>query len=166
MCVFVCACVFACVRALACVHACNGCACVYEGVYVRLFACTPVCESVYVCMCVRACLRACVCASVDACMRVQSMYRHVCVSGYVSSSVLLYFTMASLSTECVYGEYGTWSRCSASCGEGVTARWRSVLVKPDWPTNACRDREQKKQCHEAPCVGGECVIVIFDRKVK
>ena len=136
--------------------------CVRVCVRVCVCACRPFLHScphttlriIYVCVgvYVRVFVRACLC---------MAMCRHVCVSWNATCSERFFYN-GFLLTECVYGEYGKWSRCSASCGAGVTARWRAVLVKPDWPPNACRDREQKKQCHEAPCVGGECVIRIFD----
>ena len=33
-------------------------------------------------------------------------------------------------------------------------------MKPDWPPRACRDREQRKKCYEAPCKGGIYVLCI------
>ncbi|KAI0218851.1 hypothetical protein LSAT2_029472 [Lamellibrachia satsuma] len=73
-----------------------------------------------------------------------------------SDEDIAHFGRCINTKECVYGEYGTWSGCSVSCGQGFKFRWRAVLDKPDWPPNACRAREQKKKCNEAPCRGDKC----------
>ncbi|KAK2180194.1 hypothetical protein NP493_455g01025 [Ridgeia piscesae] len=73
-----------------------------------------------------------------------------------SDEDIIQFGKCVNSKECIYGEYGRWSGCSVSCGQGFQSRWRPVLVKPDWPPRACRDREQRKKCYEAPCKGDNC----------
>ena len=55
-------------------------------------------------------------------------------------------------TDCKWSQFGFWSQCSASCGEGTQKRSRSVLVEATGGGRGCSGRrEETKYCNNRPC---------------
>lgn len=60
--------------------------------------------------------------------------------------------------DCVWGDWSSWSNCSAACGGGQSKRHRDVVVSPDNGGELCKDltREEIAPCNVKAC-DRECV---------
>ncbi|KAJ1608198.1 TRAP-C2 extracellular protein [Cryptosporidium canis] len=54
------------------------------------------------------------------------------------------------SIDCQVGEWGAWSACSASCGDGFQSRSRELLV-PSLGRRCEASTEELRECFEGPC---------------
>ncbi|KAJ1609837.1 TRAP-C2 extracellular protein [Cryptosporidium canis] len=54
------------------------------------------------------------------------------------------------SIDCQVGEWGAWSACSASCGDGFQSRSRELLV-PSLGRKCEANTEELRECFEGPC---------------
>lgn len=57
----------------------------------------------------------------------------------------------NLQPECVYGQWGSWSPCSKTCGDvAVQIRTRVILNHQD--ISDCNERLEKRECEILPCL--------------
>jgi hypothetical protein len=62
--------------------------------------------------------------------------------------------MVGQPVDCVWEEWGAWSACSVSCGDGgEKARYRTIKVHPKFGGQACAGENSVEvaSCEEAPC---------------
>lgn len=54
--------------------------------------------------------------------------------------------------DCVVGEWGAWTDCSAPCGDGVKSRTRPVITPAQYGGAVCPPTEENNvPCNEGPC---------------
>ncbi|KFG57279.1 sushi domain (scr repeat) domain protein [Toxoplasma gondii RUB] len=58
---------------------------------------------------------------------------------------------------CVVSEWGEWSDCSTTCGEGQSRRQREILKHPDTNGQNCPETEQARVCMKDSCTTA-CVV--------
>ena len=57
--------------------------------------------------------------------------------------------------DCVWGNFGDWGRCSASCGNGKTTRTRAVSTPASGGGKPCNGKStEETTCNEGECPGG------------
>jgi len=58
-----------------------------------------------------------------------------------------------IDPKCDLTAFGQWSDCSAECGPGVSARFRTILNKDVSPKHCLRGvyLQQTTKCEEKPC---------------
>mmetsp|Transcript_56611 Transcript_56611/g.134848 ORF Transcript_56611/g.134848 Transcript_56611/m.134848 type:complete len:874 (-) Transcript_56611:208-2829(-) len=59
--------------------------------------------------------------------------------------------------DCVVGDWGEWSACSASCDSGVRQRTRPTMVAAAHGGEACGELSQAENCHMEAC-DQDCVL--------
>jgi len=55
------------------------------------------------------------------------------------------------NVDCVMGEWGMWSECSAECGGGVMERSRDIVTQKENRGKSCESTEDEKGCHMGSC---------------
>ncbi|CBZ54470.1 putative thrombospondin type 1 domain-containing protein [Neospora caninum Liverpool] len=58
---------------------------------------------------------------------------------------------------CVVSDWGEWSDCSTTCGEGQSRRQREILKHPDTDGQKCPETEQARVCMKDSCTTS-CVV--------
>jgi len=58
---------------------------------------------------------------------------------------------ARCPTDCAVAPWSAWGGCSASCGDGLHARYRKVLTRPDTHGKKCPAVRQERECNDGPC---------------
>lgn len=53
--------------------------------------------------------------------------------------------------DCEVSEYGSWGRCSKTCGGGVQKKARVIVVQPGWGGEACPLLEESRACNTGAC---------------
>ena len=59
---------------------------------------------------------------------------------------------APTAQDCVEGEWGEWSVCSAECDGGEETRTRPIVTEASGDGLACGDTEEMRPCNEEACV--------------
>ena len=63
--------------------------------------------------------------------------------------------------DCEWGDYGDWSECSESCGNGTEFRDRVVKISAQHGGQNCTgEAREQKQCNTHPCAGKEYLLCI------
>ena len=68
--------------------------------------------------------------------------------------------------DCEWQDYGAWSECNATCGEGFKVRYRKQILGNSEGINCVGSPKEVKQCTLVPCknkhiqrVSGICHLV-------
>ena len=64
--------------------------------------------------------------------------------------------------DCQWDDYGDWSVCSSTCGEGKMVRYRAVLFPASNGGIECLgDAKEIKECNEGPCKGKTLFTILI-----
>ena len=75
---------------------------------------------------------------------------------YCSINIFLSFIRHfSYVVDCVWGEYGEWSACSTTCGDGTRTRTRTEEIASAYGGAECSGSGTvTEECNTAACPGG------------
>lgn len=85
------------------------------------------------------------------CQRSDKMYVSGVHCGNATKPVSWQNCSVNCSQDCVVSSWGRWSSCSASCGDSIQKRHRTVIKSPAGLGRVCPSLTEKQLCHEIPC---------------
>jgi hypothetical protein len=79
------------------------------------------------------------------------------------SKILVNWLFTVQEDLCQWSEFGAWSSCSATCGQGVQLRHRSLLNDPKSQLSACKDENETetRTCSLEDCKGTNYYILFI-----
>ena len=89
------------------------------------------------------------CRDVDGCGAPPGQRTHGALASFVVSST-------AAAVDCQVGEWGEWTPCSSSCGEGTQTRERAVLVPPSDGGQLCPNLLDHQACNMGVCLDRAC----------
>ena len=82
-------------------------------------------------------------------MMVRSFFATLKILGFPCPS---YYT-SICAVDCEVTDWGKWSGCSVTCGNGTETRNRSVTVQQEYLGKECPDLVESRACNPDPCPG-------------